>query len=482
MTARGDYLPQIDRAIPRIRAADTYLGMIGIFDPNQVYRITREVVEDTGSPSITHFMGRPNVYVGTPEHAREVVTKLKEKPASMRKSAGPFLGDESVVLVPHEKWVPLRRNLGQVFHLLNMKSYFGVFVDSAHDFVARIEEHNAKRGKHFEDAKAKGLKTQPTTLLEPIDVDRCAMDLALDVVTRALFSKNLAFQKGDSKELSINLARATHLFMKVLNPIFWLLHPFQYREYHRMIKWCHNLCLKWIKERQADPNNETKDLLALMLKARDPETGNPLTTEEIVSQSFTFYFAGHDTTGHTIAWTLYEIAQHPEVEEKVHEELARVLGDKDAPSYEEAGKLTYLQWVIKETLRIHPPVGSFSRFTTETTDIAGVTLPADCNVTVSILAVHNSELVWPEPWRFRPERFSEEESEGRDQYAWMPFSVGERNCIGINFAIMEVRTVVAVLCQKYLVRPSVDLLPHTQSFITSTPVDGIYLHFLPREK
>ena len=483
LTARRDRLPQVDPSVPRIKGADTFLGVFGELDTTQVFLFNKTCVETFGSPSMSHFMGRPVIYVGLPDQVKDVVTAVKEKAPKVKEAVSSFLGEEAIITLPHERWQPLRKTLGRVFHLSNMKGYFAVFVDASRDFVARVEEHNSRRKTYFEGASAGGLRTRPSTLLQPMDVDKCAMDLALDIVTRALFSRDLEIQRGQESELSVKIGRITHYVVKIaLNPVFWLLHPFQYAEYKRLVRWYHGIFLAWIRERQADPNHENKDLLGLMLKSRDPDTGAALTTQEILAQCTTFYFAGHDTTAHTIAWALYEIARHPEIEGKVYEELCEVIGDKDAPSYEEGNKLTYLQWVVKETLRMHPPAGGFSRHTTEPTEIAGVKVPAGTTAIVSILAIHNSELVWPEPWRFRPERFSPEESEGRDPQAWIPFSVGERNCIGMNFALAEIRVVLAVLCKKYRLAPSVDLLPHTAMFITQAPVDGIHVHFLPRDE
>ena len=394
-----------------------------------------------------------------------------------------LLGEDSLFTLPYAKWQPIRRNLGQVFHLNNMKNYFDVFVQAAKDFDTRVEDHNSKRKKHFEEAKAAGMRTQPTTLLEPVDVDMFAMDFALDVITRALFSKDLKVQNGPGREFGAKLSRVTPMVQAVaMNPLYWLVHPFKYREFRGLIDWFHGFCRDWVAERQASPNNESKDLLGMMLNARDPETGAALTTSEIEAQCATFYFAGHDTTAHTIAWALYEISKHPEVEEKVFDELTAVLGDHDAPTYEEVNKLTYLQWVIKETLRIHPPVATFSRSSTEDTEIEGAKIPVNTTVVVVAVAVHASELFWPEPWRFRPERFSPEESEGRDPYAWIPFSQGERNCIGMNFALMEIRVILAVLCKKYHLAPSVDLLPYSATITTNAPADGVFVHFLKREQ
>jgi len=483
LTTSRDYLPGMDPRIPRLRGADKYIGLLRDLDFNQNLRYGLRNLGDYGSLCVSHLLGMPVVYVGRPEQAKEVIAVLREKPQTLAKTIGTLLGPESILFVPYAEWVPLRKNLGQVFHLRNMKSYFGGFVDSALDFVARIDGHNARRRRYFEDALARGLSTKPTTLLEPLDVDKCCMDLALDVVTGALFSKNLAIQRGNSREFTACLERITPLFMKTLNPLFWLMHPFQYREYRRNVGWFHGTIAGWINERRADPNdNNNNDLLGLMLDARNPDTNEPLAPGVILAQCVSFYFAGHDTTAHSMAWALYEIARHPEVEEKIFEELCDVMGDRETPTYEEASRLTYLQWVVKETLRLHPPGGSFSRYTTEATEIDRVRIPAGVMVEISILAIHYSELVWPEPWRFRPERFSDQESEGRHHCAWIPFGLGERNCIGMNFALAEIRTVLAVLCKKYRLAPSVDMLPHTVSLITITPVDGIHVHIIPRDR
>jgi len=431
------------------------------------------------------MIGNPFVYVGRPEQIREMLTSpiFRARGAMTKRLATLLLGEDSLFTLPYARWLPIRRNLGQVFHLNNMKNYFDVFVQAAKDFDTRVEDHNAKRKKHFEEAKAAGMRTQPTTLLEPVDVAMFAMDFALDVITRALFSKDLKVQNGPGREFSAKFSRLTPMVQAVaMNPLYWLVHPFKYREFRRLVDWFQGFCWEWIAERQASPNNESKDLLGLMLNARDPETGAKFSNGELLAQCATFYFAGHDTTAHTIAWALYEISKHPEVEEKVFNELTAVLGDHDSPTYEEVNKLTYLQWVVKETLRIHPPVATISRTTTEEAEIGGVTIPEGTSVVVGAWAVHCSELFWPEPWRFRPERFSPEESEGRDPYAWVPFSQGERSCIGMNFALMEVRVVLAVLCKKYRLAPSVDLLPYSATLTTNAPADGVFVHFLKREQ
>jgi len=267
LTARRDRLPQVDPSVPRIKGADTFLGVFGEMDTTQVFLFNKTSVETFGSPSVSHFMGRPVIYVGLPDQVKDVVTAVKEKAPKVKEAVSSFLGEEAIITLPHERWQPLRKTLGRVFHLSNMKGYFAVFVDASRDFVARVEEHNSRRKTYFEGASAGGLRTRPSTLLQPMDVDKCAMDLALDIVTRALFSRDLEIQRGQESELSVKIGRITHYVVKIaLNPVFWLLHPFQYAEYKRLVRWYHGIFLAWIRERQADPNHENKDLLGLMRK------------------------------------------------------------------------------------------------------------------------------------------------------------------------------------------------------------------------
>jgi len=480
-----DYYKGVDPRVPHVPGTDGFLGCLPIMirdkDP---YVVFKNFADNEGSPCITHILGTLHVVAGTPEQAKEILTSVSAR----NKGLGGydellrFLGKESLIGLPYDAWVPLRKTFAGVFHLKFMKEYFSVFVASSKVLVDAIERESAARAKYYEAAQAAGKKVEAVTFLKPVNMDSLGMNFALDVVTRALFSKDLNIQKGGSPEIIVNLEKVVHLFGEVLrNPLYHLMHPFKNMEYRRLIRWFHGLSLAFIEERRKDPSIQKNDLLGLMLAATNPDTGKMLTTAEILSQCTTFYFAGHDTTGHTLAWVMHEISHHPEVEERIHEELTAVLGDDDAPTFEQVNRLTYIQWVVKETLRMHPPVGNSNRRFGADTTVGGITFPADSEIVISVLSIHSSEKVWAEPWRFRPERFSDQESEGRHPYAWMPFGAGERNCIGMNFALLELRTAVAAICKKFLVRPTMTHLPHAMAFITSVPVDGIYLNFFKRE-
>jgi len=479
-----NYFARVDPKIPRVPGSEGLLGFVPMMKNDDIYKTFNGFLEDYGSPCVTHLFGGLIFAMGTPEQARDVLTAQ----ASREKGIGGYdtllglLGKDSLLTLPYNTWVPLRKTISGVFHVKFMKEYFSVFVSSSRDLVEKIEELSGTRVRYHEAAQAAGMKTEATTALRAIDIDHLTMNFALDVVTKALFSEDMNIQKGNNPEIITKLTRLVHLFLEVVrNPLFPVLHPFKNMEYHRLIRWFHGLSLKFIEARKKDPSIQKSDLLSLMLATTNPDTGKLLTTAEILSQCTTFYFAGHDTTGHTLAWALYEISRCPEAEERIHEELAAVLGDDDFPTLEQANRLTYIQWVVKETLRMHPPVGTVTRRLETESTVGGITIPAGSEIYLNILSVHNSEKTWPEPWKFRPERFSDQESEGRHPYAWMPFSTGERNCVGMNFALLELRTALAAVCKKFLVRPSMVEQPHSRAFITSIPADGIYLSFIKRD-
>ena len=182
---------------------------------------------------------------------------------------------------------------------------------------------------------------------------------------------------------------------------------------------------------------------------------------------------------HTLAWTLYEIATHPEVEKRVIEEVDSVLGGAD-PSWADLGMLKYIGNVIKETLRLHPPVPVTSRLVAEDTQIGEFTLKKGNIVNIMIHSLHLREDIWPDATRFNPDRFQDEAASNRHPYAWMPFQMRERNCIGMNFAQLEIKTAIACIYQRVVLRADTLLTPRTNGHITQRP-EGLFLYVHDRD-
>ena len=190
------------------------------------------------------------------------------------------------------------------------------------------------------------------------------------------------------------------------------------------------------------------DFLDTLLTATDEE-GKGLTDLEIRNEADTFMFEGHDTTTSGMSWTLYCLAKHPEHQEKVREEVRSVLMGREWLEYDDLKELKYTQWCIKEAMRLYPPVFHVFREASEDLELAGYVIPKGMQIGVSIFNIHRQPDTWPNPDEFDPLRFHPSNAEGRDPYAYMPFSAGHRNCIGQNFAMNEERVVVASIVHRF---------------------------------
>src|SRR5262249_32103603 len=151
------------------------------------------------------------------------------------------------------------------------------------------------------------------------------------------------------------------------------------------------------------------------------------------------------------AWTFYLLAQHPEVESRLHQELDHVLNGR-LPMPADVRQLEYTEMVIKEAMRLYPPIPSIARIAREPVMLGGYLTPKDTIVTISPHVVHSDPRWFPEPEAFRPERFSKENEKAMPKYAYLPFSTGPRVCIGNTFAMMEAVLALATIAQQYRLR------------------------------
>ena len=191
-------------------------------------------------------------------------------------------------------------------------------------------------------------------------------------------------------------------------------------------------------------------------------------------------FAGHDTNATALIWTLYLLGRHHDVQEKLRAEVDLVFpGDTSttAPvlTSENLSQLTYMEMVIKESMRMFPPVSMIGRQLSDRCHIDGHEVPAGTIVYVMIYAIHRNPELWEAAGEFRPERFSKENSVGRHPFAFVPFSAGPRNCIGQRFAIYEQKVLLTKFLKRVRVRTSVpeERLEINQGLVTR-PVNVEY--------
>jgi cytochrome P450 len=261
--------------------------------------------------------------------------------------------------------------------------------------------------------------------------------------------------------------------LKYISPGTWLIWPQAPRlGYKRSLKEMDAYLYNIITARR-DSNAHQNDLLTSMVHDKD------LDDDLIRDQLLTMLIAGHDTSTALLAWSLYLLGAHPPVKERLHVEVDDILGD-NPPNAENISQLRYLNQVIKETLRLYPPIHAGNRIAAVNLEYQNYTIPAGSRVMYSIYLTHRHPDHWPDPERFEPERFSTD-SGNPAAYTYLPFGGGPRNCIGGAYAQVEAKVILARLLQKFefeLLQPNI----HAHMGATLEPRPGVFMQVEVRKQ
>jgi cytochrome P450 len=196
----------------------------------------------------------------------------------------------------------------------------------------------------------------------------------------------------------------------------------------------------------ADGADVPPDLLTLLLKARDPETGDALSETEIRSNILTFIAAGQETTANCIAWSLFLLSQSPEWRQRIQAEADRELCGGSAMTIE---RLIETRALVEETNRLYPPLAAISRVAMAPDELAGQPIRRSTMIVIAPYVLHRHLRLWTKPEIFNPNRFLKGEREKVDRYAYLPFGAGPRTCIGASFAIQEAVIVIATIMRNF---------------------------------
>uniref|UniRef100_A0A8C6A7W3 Cytochrome P450 family 4 subfamily F member 8 n=1 Tax=Marmota marmota marmota TaxID=9994 RepID=A0A8C6A7W3_MARMA len=231
---------------------------------------------------------------------------------------------------------------------------------------------------------------------------------------------------------------------------------------------------------KAKAKSKTVDFIDLLLLSKD-ENGKKLSDEDIRAEADTFMFGGHDTTASGLSWALYNLARHPEYQERCRKEVQDLLSNRDPKEIEwdDLAQLPFLTMCIKESLRLHPPVTIISRCCTR--DVAlpdGRVIPKGNVCAISIFGIHHNPSVWPDPEVYDPSRFDPESPQKRSPLAFIPFSAGPRNCIGQTFAMSEMKVVLALTLLRFRVLPD-DTEPRRKPELILRAEGGLWLRLEP---
>ncbi len=310
---------------------------------------------------------------------------------------------------------------------------------------------------------------------EPLDLLKEMMRLTLRIVAKTLF--NAEVNDSDS-EIGEALNTCIQLFATQWTFKGFFLQHFPTADRRKLrlaVERLDQVIYRIIKEHRR--NGGAGDLLSMLMDAQDQD-GSQMTDKQLRDEAMTLFLAGHETTAILLSWAWLLLMQAPEVEQKLHAELGAVLGDR-LPTFDDLPKLRYADQIIKESMRIYPPIWGIARQVLADFEASGYRIPAGSEVIISQWVNHHDSKYFERPEEFRPERWTEEFCKELPKFAFFPFSAGPRNCIGSGFAMMEAVLVLATIAQRISFRrtstnpitpfPSITLRPQGDLSVKPIP-------------
>ena len=234
------------------------------------------------------------------------------------------------------------------------------------------------------------------------------------------------------------------------------------------------------RRRQQEPAGR-KDLLQLMMNANVDTTEegvSRLTDDEIVAQAVIFLLAGFETSSNTLGFTLYQLAVEPDIQNTLRSEIREAMESNAKKNlYEVAQNIEYLDCVIKESQRLRPTAPHVNRECSEDYDLNGIHIPAGIEIIIPIYSLHRDPDAWEDPEKFDPERFRGPAKDSLHAFHFLPFGAGPRNCIGMRFALMEIKIALIKILMKFKFEksPETQVPLSIQPGLTLSARDGVYL-------
>lgn len=395
---------------------------------------------------------------------RKVLADNDRFPKSDRVSEGlrPLLGN-SVFVTNGEVWKRQRRIIDPAFEGGRLRDTFPAMWEAGLSALDRMGREAAEG---------------------PVEVEELTSHAAADVIFRTLFS------------IPISHATAAEVFVRFRDyqrsqPLmnlgaFFRIPDWMPRLHHRGTRKAgaaiRRLIEKLTAERMAAIRAGTApdDLATKIMTTADPLTGETFDTAEMVDQVAIFFLAGHETSASALAWSLYALAQHPEAQDRVAEEAARIL-DMENPAFSAAARLAFTRDVFREVLRLYPPVPMMIRENTCPERFRDRDISPGGQIIVSPWYIQRHERIWDRPDDFDPDRFRTEEGRRCMRDAWLPFSEGPRVCTGAGFAMVEGPLLLAMLVRAFRFEPVEGAVPVPVALLTLRSRDGIRLKVTPRE-
>ncbi|XP_042340508.1 cytochrome P450 3A40-like [Plectropomus leopardus] len=299
---------------------------------------------------------------------------------------------------------------------------------------------------------------------EPLELKEFFGPYSMDVVTSTAFSVDIDSLNNPADPFVTNIKKM--LKFDLFSPLFLLIafFPFLGPVFERLefsffpasVTDFFYAALQKIKSNREQSKQQSRvDFLQLMMDSQknndcsNMEQEKGLNDHEILSQAMIFLFAGYETSSSSLTFLAYNLATNPHIMKRLQEEVDSTFPNKAPVEYQALMQMEYLESVINESLRLYPIAPRLERVAKATVEINGIVIPKDMVVMVPTWPIHRDSEVWPEPEKFKPERFSKENKERIDPYTYMPFGAGPRNCIGMRFALVMMKLAMVEILQRY---------------------------------
>ncbi|CAF1409358.1 unnamed protein product [Rotaria sordida] len=430
----GRYTPIVGDVLRHRRA---YLA-------DRPFSYVEETSAEFGDYYHTSFGPFPCLNISDPvliESILKTNTRFYHKSELARAIAATVLGYENIVLVEDENHTRHRRLLNPIFQQQNVNSMIPLMVDLTSSFLTKWQIDTNE-------------KTYPLIL----DVSKEMSNLALDIITGCVFGveamKDIHIHETIYQSIKIasdEIEKRIHN-MIIIIPILNQLPILGKRRIDKCRQDIKNIVLQMINQRKQGLTKATckgHDLLDLLLTAHGDNKDQEFTDNEISDEALTFVLAGHETTATLMTWVLYNLVTNPDVYQQCQDEVDSVFSDNEELTTSTISLLTYMEAVLKETLRYHQPAPVlFRTATTDNTIVASdgkqIRIRKGTDIAINLNIMNNSEKYWYEPKKFYPSRFLE-----RHSGVMFPFGLGPRTCIGQNFAMLEATIILAMVLHRF---------------------------------
>lgn len=366
-----------------------------------------------------------------PDYVKHVLVDNAQNYPKPHSPPGKLLG-KGLFPSEGEFWRQQRRFIQPGFHPERMAALVPTMVDSVRKMLDRWEART-RTGEVFDIAN---------------DMTR----LSLSVIGRGVFTDDMVEEQPEILEACQEIVRMQNMRRK-----WWMLYlitTFRIRTQRRKrfragIATLDAAVYAAIAKRRQNPTAHP-DILGQMLAARDPKTGEGMSDEQLRDECVNLFFAGHETVAVALAWTYLLLSQHPEVEQRMRDEIASAIGDSP-PQLQDLPKLRYITAVFEEVMRLYPPAWLLARQAKGQDKLGAYDVPPGTIMMMMQPILHKHPAFWEEPEKFMPERFMPESAAKRPRFAYFPFGAGQRLCIGSNMALMQSTVALTMMLQRFKV-------------------------------